>query len=118
MHAEPEEVSMSDRLMGRSAYEVLGVPTDATTADLKRAYRRRMRQHHPDLGGDPEAFALVQVAWAQVQNPRARAEYDRRRGGGAGEETDNGERVWSAGTATRSARTTSTSTRSRSYGHP
>ena len=38
--------SPADRL--REAYEVLGVPEDASDAEVKKAYRRLMNQHHPD----------------------------------------------------------------------
>jgi DnaJ-class molecular chaperone len=33
---------------GDSPYQILGVPDDASTADITRAYRRLLRQHHPD----------------------------------------------------------------------
>jgi len=113
---------MSDRLMGKSAYEVLGVPADASEAALKRAYRHRMRQTHPDLGGDPEAFLLVQEAWAQVATAQLRAEHDRRRRGAPVAVDD--ERVWTSGRPDRRGRaqtwgaSRSNRPRARSHGHP
>lgn len=107
---------MSDRLMGESAYEVLGVSAQATGAELKRAYRRRMRQTHPDLGGDAEVFAAVQQAWAQVGSPAQRAAYDRRRRSPAAAQPDP--RVWTTGASARAGTTRSSGGRSRSYGHP
>lgn len=107
---------MSDRLMGKSAYEVLGVPAQASGAELKKAYRRRMRQTHPDLGGDAEVFAAVQEAWAQVGTPAGRAAYDRRRRSPAAAEPDP--RVWATGASARSSTTRSSGGRARSYGHP
>ena len=47
----------------RTAYEVLGVPRDATTEEIRRAYRRAARAAHPDVGGDPAAFRAVTRAW-------------------------------------------------------
>ncbi len=113
---------MSDRLMGRSAYEVLGVPPDASEEDLKRAYRRRMRQTHPDLGGDPEVFLLVQEAWAQVATAQLRTEHDRRRRSAPADDDD--ERVWTSGRPDRRGRAQTWGSsraarpRARSYGHP
>src|SRR5690625_2768952 len=120
--SRPEVALMSDRLMGKSAYEGLGVPADASEAALKRAYRHRMRQTHPDLGGDPEAFLLVQEAWAQVATAQLRAEHDRRRRGAPVAVDD--ERVWTSGRPDRRGRaqtwgaSRSNRSRARSHGHP
>ena len=40
-----------------SYYEILGVEKSATTDDIKKAYRKRALQCHPDKGGDPEEVA-------------------------------------------------------------
>jgi curved DNA-binding protein CbpA len=58
------------------AYEVLGVPATATEDELRRAYRRRLRQTHPDTGGAAREFTAVQLAWEKVGTPSARADYD------------------------------------------
>lgn len=116
---------MSDRLMGKSAYEILDVAADASQSELKRAYRRSMRNSHPDLGGDPEVFAMVQEAWAQVSSPRARDAHDRRRRSPGGADAD--ERVWTTGKADRRGRSQTSSSgggtrsgpaRARASGHP
>jgi hypothetical protein len=60
----------------RSAWMVLGVPRDATAADIKRAFRRRALETHPDRGGDAEAFQAVHRAYERAL---ARAERPRRR---------------------------------------
>ncbi len=63
------------------AYEVLGVTVDASDADLKKAYRRLMNQHHPDKlvakGLPPEMMAIakektqdIQAAYEQIRNHR------------------------------------------------
>jgi molecular chaperone DnaJ len=62
-------------------YEVLGVRPDAGDDEIKRAYRRKARQHHPDANaGDPEAearFKEVSFAYEVLRDPERRARYDR-----------------------------------------
>ncbi len=73
-------------------YGLLGVRPDATDEEIKRAYRKRARELHPDAnGGDPEAeakFKEVSFAYEVLRDPERRARYDRfgpaSFGGGAG----------------------------------
>jgi hypothetical protein len=65
--------------MSASPYEVLGVAPSASDEDLRRAYRRLLRETHPDVGGDPLRFIAVQTAWERIGSPDARARYDRGR---------------------------------------
>lgn len=66
------------------AYQVLGVEQSASEAELKKAYRRLMSQHHPDKlvarGLPPEMMAIakektqdIQMAYEQVQKARKSA---------------------------------------------
>jgi hypothetical protein len=57
-------------------YRVLGVSPQAPKADIQAAYRRRLRETHPDRGGDEEEFHLVQGAWETLSHPGLRREYD------------------------------------------
>jgi molecular chaperone DnaJ len=60
-------------------YEVLGVPREASTEDIKKAYRRLARELHPDVnpGADAsERFKLVTHAYDVLSDPRQRQEYD------------------------------------------
>jgi molecular chaperone DnaJ len=67
--------------MATDYYEVLGVRRDADEAELKKAYRRLARQHHPDANpDDPEAearFKELAVAYETLSDPDRRARYDR-----------------------------------------
>ncbi|MDP8970821.1 MAG: J domain-containing protein [Actinomycetota bacterium] len=69
-------------------YEILGVSRDASEDDIKRAYRQRARNLHPDTGGDTEQFKQLTAAYEVLKDPRTRANYDRfgdpRGPGGAG----------------------------------
>lgn len=74
----------------RDLYEILGVARDASEEDIKRAYRRRARELHPDAGGDENEFKELTTAYEVLRNPDARANYDRYgdprgRGGTAGD---------------------------------
>jgi curved DNA-binding protein CbpA len=62
-------------------YVVLGVPRDASAPDIRRAYRRVARRHHPDLNRDPrgpERFAAAAGAYEVLSDPAARGCYDER----------------------------------------
>ena len=66
--------------MSASPYEVLGVAASASHDDLRRAFRKALRETHPDTGGDPKRFNAVQLAWERVGTPERRAAYDAGRG--------------------------------------
>jgi hypothetical protein len=100
-----------DSPLSASAYEVLEVDPGVDAETLRKAYRLRLRQTHPDTGGDAAVFIQVQRAWELVGTPEARAAYDRGHGFG---ETAAPE--WS-GWRPPAART-DTRPRARSYGHP
>ncbi|MCC3763238.1 DnaJ domain-containing protein [Glycomyces sp. TRM65418] len=57
-------------------YRVLGVSPQAPKAEIQAAYRRRLRETHPDKGGDEAEFHLVQGAWETLSHPGRRREYD------------------------------------------
>lgn len=65
--------------LAASAYEVLGVAATVDDDELRRAYRLRLRQTHPDTGGDAAIFIRVQRAWEHVGTPTDRAAYDQGR---------------------------------------
>lgn len=67
---------MPDSPLSASAYEVLGVEASASESELKKAFRRALRETHPDTGGDPTRFAAVQDAWERVGTPEKRRSYD------------------------------------------
>ena len=64
----------------RDYYEVLGVGRDATSDDLKAAFRKKARQLHPDVNKEADAeerFKELNEAYAVLSEPEKRAAYDR-----------------------------------------
>ena len=70
---------MPESPISATPYEVLRVSASASADELKAAYRRRLRETHPDTGGDAASFNAVQAAWERVGTPEDRAVYDRGR---------------------------------------
>lgn len=70
-------------------YKTLGVADEATSEEIKKAYRQLARKHHPDTNaGDTEAedmFKEISEAYATLSDAEQRKEYDQvRRVAGAG----------------------------------
>jgi curved DNA-binding protein CbpA len=60
-----------------SLYDDLGVDAQASIDEINQAYRKAAKDHHPDTGGDADAFARISHAVAILRDPARRAEYDR-----------------------------------------
>lgn len=61
-------------------YKTLGVSRDASTDDIKRAYRRLARKYHPDVSTESDAekrFKEIGEAYEVLKDPEKRAAYDR-----------------------------------------
>jgi hypothetical protein len=76
------------QIPGRDPRVVLGLAEDATQGEARRAFRRLVKETHPDTGGDAGAFAAVFDAYTELRRslppdpppaPRVRQEtpYDR-----------------------------------------
>jgi len=78
-----------------TAYDLLGVAPQASSAEITSAYRRLLRRHHPDSRGlsqvgdtadqgvGPDGAAALRTiieAYEVLRDPRGRADYDRRLG--------------------------------------
>lgn len=62
-------------------YEVLGVARDASGDEIKQAYRKLARTHHPDVSDDKSGaelrFKTINEAYEVLSDPAKRAQYDR-----------------------------------------
>ncbi|MFJ7979131.1 J domain-containing protein [Lysinibacillus xylanilyticus] len=78
----------------KTHYETLGVSRDATQAQIKLAYRKLSKKHHPDVsGGNKESekiFLEVTEAYKVLKDQASREAYDARLDG-AGQSWSNGQ---------------------------
>jgi molecular chaperone DnaJ len=65
----------------RDYYDILGVARDASGEEIKRAYRKLAREHHPDVARDKSRaehhFKEINEAYEILSDPSKRAQYDR-----------------------------------------
>lgn len=68
-------------MAGKDYYNILGVGRNASEQDIKKAYRRLARKHHPDVNpGDKAAearFKEINVAYEVLSNKEKREKYDK-----------------------------------------
>ncbi len=65
--------------MDQNYYDALGVSKDASTADIKKSYRKLVRKYHPDVSKEPDAADKMQqinLAYETLSDDTKRAEYD------------------------------------------
>lgn len=63
----------------RDYYEVLGVAKDASSDEIKRAFRKLAKKYHPDVSKEPDAaekFKEAQEAYAVLSDETKRSQYD------------------------------------------
>ena len=57
-------------------YDILGVKKTATPEEIKKAFRKLARKHHPDAGGSEEKFKEINEAYETLSNKEKRTAYD------------------------------------------
>jgi DnaJ-class molecular chaperone len=62
--------------MSEDYYQILNVEKGATDDEIKQAYRKLAKIHHPDKGGDKELFQKIQNAYDTLSDTEKRAQYD------------------------------------------
>ncbi len=63
----------------KNYYDILGVEKEASDADIKKKYRKLVRQYHPDVSDDPDAdnkIAEINNAYETIRDKDKRREYD------------------------------------------
>ena len=63
----------------KNYYDILGVDKKASEADIKKAYRKLVRQYHPDINDSPDADAKmgeINNAYETLKDAEKRAQYD------------------------------------------
>ena len=66
-------------MTNRDYYEILGIPRNASSEDIKAAFRKLARQYHPDVSKEPNAeerFKEINEAYGVLSDPQKRARYD------------------------------------------
>ena len=57
-------------------YATLGVNRNSSDSEIKSAYRRLAKKHHPDIGGDQERFSEISSAYDNIKDAQARQNFD------------------------------------------
>ncbi len=56
-------------------YDILGVARDSSAEEIKQAYRKLAKKHHPDNGGDEEKFKQINQAYSIIGDQQKRQQY-------------------------------------------
>lgn len=59
-------------------YSILGINSESTREEIRSAYKKLAKLHHPDRGGDTAKFQEIQNAYSVLNNPETRQQYDLR----------------------------------------
>ncbi len=63
--------------MAKNYYDILGVKKEATQDEIKKAFRKKAHEHHPDKeSGDADKFKELNEAYQTIGNEQKRKQYD------------------------------------------
>ena len=66
MAVKTNSVCHSNSQMNNELCNILGISTSASTDEIHAAFRKKARQHHPDLGGDRQEFQQINDAYEEL----------------------------------------------------
>lgn len=79
IHHQPTAFRLYSSKTNRNFYDILGVSKSASTAEIKKAYRQKARQYHPDANPEKdttEEFQDVNRAYEVLNDPELKRKYD------------------------------------------
>ena len=62
-------------------YKTLGVDKNASQDEIKKAFRKKALEHHPDKGGSEEKFKQINEAYSMISDSNKRSHHDAKRDG-------------------------------------
>lgn len=60
----------------KDPYQILGIDRNASDDDIKKAYRKLAKEHHPDRGGDEGKFKDIAEAYDILTDPKKKAKFN------------------------------------------
>ena len=69
---EPPSAGGGGALDSELSFRLLGLAPSASWEEIERAYRKKAKVHHPDLGGDQDAMRTLNEAYNQLKKLRGR----------------------------------------------
>lgn len=60
----------------KDPYTILGVSKGSSDSEIKSAYRKLAKKHHPDTGGDQQTFAEISSAYDSIKDAQARQNFE------------------------------------------
>lgn len=63
-------------MASKNYYDILGVKKNASDSDIKKAFHKLARKHHPDAGGSEEKFKEINEAYEILSDKEKRSQYD------------------------------------------
>jgi hypothetical protein len=73
---DEESTPDSDYFIDKDYYKILGISFDASSIEIKKAFRKLASSHHPDRGGNEGDFQLITEAYSTLNNVNKRELYD------------------------------------------
>ena len=60
----------------KNYYDMLDISESASNKEIKQAFKKLAKEHHPDRGGDTTKFKEANEAYDTLKNPSKKQEYD------------------------------------------